>query len=122
MFGMTDWRAVTVGFLVGVVAALFGLLLPGVGQAAAGLLAGFVAGYLADDGILGGVWHGLLAGALGAILLALLLVPLAALLASPFGPVASALGGAGTFVAVSALGLLFALDSAVAGAVGGLLA
>ena len=44
---MTDWQAVLVGFLVGVVASVFAFALPGVGHVAAGLVGGFAAGFLA---------------------------------------------------------------------------
>jgi hypothetical protein len=74
---------------------------------------------MAGGGLVSGAWHGLLAGSLGGLLLAVIfgfgttLVGTVGL--GPFGPI---LGGAVFFVALS-IAVLMALDSALAGAVGG---
>jgi hypothetical protein len=114
-----NWRAVVTGFLVEVVAGLFALALLGVGHAVAGLIGGFVAGYMAGGGLLSGGWHGLVAGSLGGLVLAaafgLGTTVVGTLGLGPLGPF---LGGAVFFVAL-AIAVLMALDSALAGAVGG---
>ena len=53
---VTDWRAIIVGFLVGVASGLVAFALPVIGHVGAGLVAGFVAGALA------GAAGGLIAG------------------------------------------------------------
>ncbi len=113
---MTNWRAVGIGFLVMVVVGLVGLAVPGIGQLFAGLVGGFVAGYIAGGGLLSGAWHGLLAGGFAGFLLALV-VGLAGL---ALGPVGAVVGG-GLAVVILVGSVFLALDSAVAGLVGGLL-
>ncbi len=113
---MTNWRAVVVGFLVTVFAGLVGLVVPGIGQLFAGLLGGFVAGYMAGGGLVSGAWHGLLAGGFAGFLLALVI----GLGSLALGPIGAVVGG-GVAVLVLALTFLLALDSALAGLVGGLL-
>jgi len=118
---MTDWRAVGWGFAVILVGGLLATPLPGIGHVAVGLAGGFLAGYLADSGVLGGAWHGLLAGAIGGIVVAVLFGAIVGLIATvglgPLGPLA---GGAVALAGI-AVAVVLALDSAVAGAVGGLL-
>jgi len=113
---MTNWRAVGTGFLVMVLVSLVGFVVPVLGHLVAGLAGGFVAGYLADDGLLGGAWHGLLAGGLAGFLLALAI----GLFGLALGPVGALVGGGLAFVVALAT-VFFALDSAVAGLVGGAL-
>jgi hypothetical protein len=118
----TNWRAIAIGFVVLVVAGVAGSVLPVVGQIGAGLIGGFVAGYLAEGGLLRGGWHGLVAGSIAGIVLSVLL----ALVVTAFGALATPdlglLGGAGVLVTGLAVTVLFALDSAIAGAIGGLVA
>ena len=121
---MTNWRAVLVGFLVATVLGLFGLALPGIGQLAAGLIGGFVAGYMAGGGLGSGFWHGLLAGALGGILGGLLIALVVGVAGWAFGPLGAAVSGAagfGIFTVAVGLSLVMALESAIAGALGGAL-
>lgn len=119
---MTNWRAVLIGFVVEIVLGVVGLLLPGIGQLAAGLIGGFVAGYIAKAGLGGGAWHGLLAGSIGGIILAIFLTIAVTIIGTiglgPFGP----LLGSFTFLAAIMVAILFAIDSAIGGAIGGLLA
>lgn len=115
---MTDWYAVGVGFVVELVVGVVGLAIPGVGQIGAGFVGGFAAGYLAGGGIGRGAWHGLLAGAIGGVVLAVLLgvaVSVLGLAAGPLGP----LLGLGAFGLALVVAVLLALDSGLAGAVGG---
>lgn len=90
----TDWRAVGYGFVVMVIAGLLASFAPVIGHIGAGLIGGFVAGYVAGGGLVG------LVG----------------------GPIGSLLGGAGVSVIGLFPTLLFAIDSALAGAIGGELA
>ncbi|WP_394738874.1 DUF5518 domain-containing protein [Natronococcus roseus] len=120
---MTDWRSVVIGFLVITIFGIVGLTLPGVGQLAAGLIGGFVAGYLAGGGLGRGFWHGLLAGALGGIVagvLVALVVGVAGWAGGPIGGAMSGLAGFGIFLVALALSFIMALESAIAGAIGGL--
>ncbi|MFC6729388.1 DUF5518 domain-containing protein, partial [Natronoarchaeum mannanilyticum] len=48
---MTNWRAAVVGFLVITVLGAVGVVVPGLGQLAAGLIGGFVAGYMAGGSL-----------------------------------------------------------------------
>lgn len=121
---MTNWRAVLIGFLLAFAISVVGIALPGLGQLTAGLVGGFVAGYLAGGGLLRGFWHGLLAGALGGILLGLFVavaVGLAGWAGGPFGGLLSGIAGLGIFGVVVIVSFVLALESAIAGAVGGLL-
>ncbi|NHN57565.1 MULTISPECIES: DUF5518 domain-containing protein [Halorussus] len=119
---MTNWYAVAVGFVVMTVAGLVGLAVPGFGQLTAGLVGGFVAGYMAAGGVGSGAWHGLLAGSLGGILTALIFgLVVSAVGAMGLGPLGPLLGG-GLFVALVVLALVMGVESALAGAVGALLA
>lgn len=118
---MTDWRAVGIGFLVQLVLGVFAFAIPGLGHVGAGLIGGFVAGYLAGGGLLRGAWHGTLAGAIGGLVVAVLLAGLVTFVGSiGLGPL-GALAGGGVFVLVAVTALLLAIDSAIGGAVGGLL-
>ncbi len=118
---MTDWSAVVWGFVTIVVGGLLATALPGVGHLAAGIVGGAVAGYLAGGGVLSGTWHGLLAGMLGGVVVAVLFGVLVTLVASvglgPFG----ALAGGAVLVGGLAIAFVTAVDSALGGAVGGLL-
>lgn len=116
---MTDWRAVGVGFVVLLVVGAIGLHLPLVGQIGAGLVGGFAAGYLAGGGFGNGAWHGLLAGSITGIVLTVFLAFLGGVLGLGAGPLGGFLGGAGVLLVGVFVTLLFALDSAVAGALGG---
>jgi hypothetical protein len=117
---MTDWRAVGVGFALLVVVGTAGVSVPVVGQVGAGLIGGFAAGYLAGGGAGSGAWHGLVTGSLAGLVVACLVVLFGGLLGGVTGgPLGALVGGFGAFVVVSALTLLFAADSALAGAVGG---
>jgi uncharacterized MnhB-related membrane protein len=119
---MTSWRAVGIGFLVGLIVATVGLALPIIGQIAGGLVGGFLAGYLAGGGLGSGAWHGLLAGAVGGLLIAVFVFVGTSLLGvTVTEPVNAIVGGAGLSLVVVFLSLLFALDSALAGAIGGTL-
>ncbi|WP_318568393.1 DUF5518 domain-containing protein [Salinigranum marinum] len=115
---MTNWRAVAVGFALLVVIGTAGVSVPVVGQLGAGLVAGFAAGYVAGGGPGRGAWHGLVAGSIAGLVVALGVAFLGDAVASG-GPLSALVGGFGALVVVSALTLLFAADSAVAGAVGG---
>lgn len=117
---MTNWRAVAVGFALLVVIGTAGVSVPVVGQLGAGAVAGFAAGYVAGGGPGRGAWHGLVAGSLAGLVVALGVAFLGdAVGVGSGGPLSALVGGFGAFVVVSALTLLFAADSAVAGAVGG---
>ncbi|WIV68225.1 DUF5518 domain-containing protein [Natrialbaceae archaeon AArc-T1-2] len=121
---MTNWRAVMIGFVVAVVIGIVGIALPGLGQLTAGLLGGFVAGYLAGGGLLSGFWHGLLAGALGGIVGGLIIavaVGVAGLALGPVGGLLSGLAGVGIFGFAVLVAFIMALESGLAGAIGGLL-
>jgi len=119
---MTNWRAVGIGFLALLVASVLGVALPLFGHAAAGLVGGFVAGVIAGGGLLRGAWHGLLAGAMAGAVWTVVLAAVGGLLGVVTAdPVVGAVGGAGVLVVGLLLSFVFALDSAVAGAVGGLL-
>lgn len=119
---MTNWYAVIVGFIAWLVVGAIGLTVPGLGQLTAGLLGGFLAGYMARGGAGSGAWHGLLAGSLAGIVFAVILGLGISVLGAPgLGPLAPLVGG-GAFVVVVTLALLFGLESALAGAVGGWLA
>ena len=119
---MTDWRAIGVGFLVGLTVAVVGLALPIIGQIGGGLVGGFIAGYLAGGGLGSGAWHGLPAGAFGGLLVAVFVFVGAAFLGvTVTEPVNAIVGGAGLSLVVLFLAALFALDSALAGAIGGAL-
>ncbi|SFS13162.1 hypothetical protein SAMN05216559_4212 [Halomicrobium zhouii] len=116
---MTNWRAVLWGFVAGIVFGLLAFAIPVIGHVGAGLVAGGVAGYLAGGGLASGAWHGLLAGALDGIVLALLVSPVAALLGGlGGGPVGSLVGGLGVVVIGVLVAAVFAIDSAIGGAIG----
>ncbi len=118
---MVNWRAVLTGFAVEFVLGVFAFALPGIGHAAAGLVGGFVAGWMADDGVWGGAVHGFLAGALGGLLVAVLVLLLGVVFSAtgllPVGLLGLGVGA----IALVFFGLL-AIDSAIAGAIGGFLA
>ncbi len=117
---MTNWRAVAVGFVLVVVVGTAGVSVPVVGQLGAGLVGGFAAGYLAGGGPGSGAWHGLVAGSLAGLTVAVVIGFFGGLVGGVSGgPLGALVGGFGAFVVVAALTLLFAADSAVAGAVGG---
>ncbi|MFC3478088.1 DUF5518 domain-containing protein [Halobacterium litoreum] len=118
---MVKWRAVFAGFAVQFVLGVFAFAIPGVGHAAAGLLGGFTAGWLAKEGVWGGAVNGLLAGALGGLVVASFLV-LASLVVSATGLVPAGLLGLGVAAFSVVVFLLLAVDSAIAGAIGGWLA
>jgi hypothetical protein len=115
----TQWRAVAVGFVVVLVVGAVGLTLPVVGQVGAGLVGGFAAGYLAGGGAGNGAWNGLLAGAISGVLLTVAVALVGGLVGLAAGPLGGLLGGAGVLIVGVVLTLLFAVDSAIAGAVGG---
>jgi hypothetical protein len=117
---MTNWRAVGIGFVVLLVIGIFSPLIPVIGQIGAGLIGGFVAGYLAGGDLRRGAWHGLLAGSItGVVLTAIIAVVGSLIVAGPgMNPFGGFLGGTGLFAIGVALTLLFALDSAIGGAVG----
>lgn len=119
---MTNWYAVIVGFVTWLIVGAIGLTVPGLGQLTAGLLGGFLAGYMAGGGAGGGAWHGLLAGSLGGVVFAVILALGIGLLSAPgLGPLAPLVGGGALVVGIT-LALIFGLESALAGAVGGWLA
>jgi len=118
---MTDWRAVGYGFVVMLIAGLLATFAPVVGHVGAGLIGGFVAGYVAGGGVLSGTWHGLLAGSVSGVVVTLILAAFGGLVGLAGGPVGSLLGGAGVLVVGLFLTFLFAIDSALAGAIGGVL-
>jgi hypothetical protein len=119
---MTDWRAVGYGFVTIVVAGLFATLLPGIGHAFAGALGGFVAGYLAENGVVSGGWHGLLAGMVGGVVVAAFFAGIVTVVGTlGLGPLGALAGGA-VFVAGVVIAFLLALDSALFGLLGGLVA
>ena len=117
---MVNWRAVLTGFVVEFVLGVFAFALPGVGHAAAGLIGGFVAGWMAGGGLWRGAWHGFLAGALGGILVAVIALLFGLVLTATGIEIAGFLG-----LGIGLLALVFfallAIDSAIAGAIGGLL-
>lgn len=121
-YGMTNWYAVFVGFVVSVIAGVVAFAVPGIGHIGAGLIGGFAAGYVAGGGLGSGFWHGLLAGALGGIVVALFL-GLAGTVVGGLagGPVGSLFGGIGIFAAALLVAFIMALDSALGGMVGSLL-
>ena len=110
-------RAVQLLLIAGVLATFA----PVVGHVGAGLIGGFVAGYVAGGGLLSGTWHGLLAGSVSGVVVTLLLAAFGGLVGLAGGPVGSLLGGAGVLVVGLFLTFLFAIDSALAGAIGGVL-
>jgi hypothetical protein len=117
---MTNWRAVGVGFVLLVVIGTAGVSVPVVGQLGAGLVGGFAAGYLAGGGPGSGAWHGLVAGSLAGLVVAVVVAFFGGLVGGVAGgPLGALVSGFGIFVVVSAITLLLAVDSAVAGAVGG---
>lgn len=118
---MVRWMAVVSGFVVGLFVSVLGLALPVIGQIGGGLIGGFVAGWLAPGGFGSGAWHGLLAGAFGGILLAGFIVISTTVLGvtGVVDPVAGLLGGGGLVAAVVFLSVLLAIDSAIGGAIAG---
>ena len=98
-------------------------LAPGIGQLLAGLVGGFVAGYIGSTTIRSGLWHGLLAGSLGGFLLAIpvgILFAVASVgidLTSQFGGL---MVGVGTMVLVLLIATILGANSAIGGAIGGL--
>lgn len=116
---MTNWYAVIVGFVTWLVVGGIGLSFPPFGQLTAGLLAGFLAGYMAGGGLGRGAWHGLLAGSFGGIIFAVILALGIGLLSAPGLGLLSPLVAGGALVGGILLALLFGLESALAGAVGG---
>ena len=119
---MTNWYAVTVGFVVMTVVGVVGIAVPGLGQLTAGLVGGFLAGYMAAGGVGSGAWHGLLAGSLGGVFVAGVLgVAVSILGVAGFGPFGPLLGG-GVFLVVVFVALVMGLESALAGAIGGWIA
>jgi hypothetical protein len=116
---MTDWRAVAAGFAVLVVVGTAGASVPAVGAIGAGLVGGFAAGYLAGDGAGNGAWHGLVAGTLAGLVVAGVVGFLGPAVGATGGSLGALVESHGAVVAVSAITLLFAADSALAGAVGG---
>ncbi|MUV56347.1 hypothetical protein SAMN04487947_3000 [Halogeometricum rufum] len=114
----TDWRAVAVGFVVILVVGAVGLSLPLLGQIGAGLVGGFAAGYLAGGTLGDGAWNGLLAGSISGVVLTLVLALLGSVLGLAGGPLGAFLGGAGVFLVGLVVTVLFAVDSAIAGAIG----
>lgn len=113
--------AVVSGFVVGLLIGVLGLGLPVIGQIGGGLIGGFVAGWLAHGGLVSGAWHGLLAGAFGGMLLAGFIVISTTVLGvtGVVDPVAGLLGGGGLVAAVVFLSALLAIDSAIGGAIAG---
>ena len=119
---MVNWRAVTIGFVIGLLVAIVGFALPVIGQIGAGLIGGFVAGYLAGGGLWRGAVHGLLAGALGGLFITVFVaVAITFLGVVTLQPAGGLLGGLGIAGIGLFLAFLFALDSALAGAIGGVL-
>jgi hypothetical protein len=119
---MTNWRAVLIGFLVGVVASLFAFALPVVGHLGAGFIAGLVAGVVAGGGLASGAWHGLLAGAFGGLVAAVALAAFVTLVGATVSGPGGALAGLGVFAIGAVVAVVFAVDSAIGGAIGGFLA
>lgn len=117
---MVNWRAVLTGFVVEFVLGVFAFALPGVGHAAAGMVGGFAAGWMAGGGFWNGGVHGLLAGALGGLLVVAFVV--VASLAASVAFVPAGILGFGAAVLAFVVFALLAIDSAIAGAVGGWLA
>jgi hypothetical protein len=117
---MVNWRAVLTGFAVEVVLGVFAFALPGVGHAAAGIVGGFIAGWMAGGGFWNGAVHGLLAGALGGLLVVAFIVVASVLAGVAFVP--AGIFGFGAAVFAFVVFTLLAIDSAIAGAVGGWLA
>lgn len=111
---MTDWRAVGWGFLVILVIGIFGAGVPVLGQIGAGLVGGFVAGYVAGGKWTRGAWHGLVAGSITGVVFTLLLAVGGGLISGPAAPIV----GGGILVVGIFVTLLFAIDSAIAGAIG----
>jgi hypothetical protein len=119
---MVDWRAVLTGFAAGLVISIIGLGLPIIGQIGGGLIGGFIAGYLSGGGLASGAWHGLLAGVLGGLVLTVVISLGTALFGFAINEgVSGLLGGVGLFFIGVFLAALLAVDSAIAGAIGGLL-
>jgi hypothetical protein len=114
---MVNWRAVLTGFVVEFVLGVFAFALPGVGHAAAGIVGGFVAGWLAGGGAWKGTVHGALAGALGGVLVVVFLLVASAFVTVAFVP--AGVLGFGVAVLASMAFFLLAIDSAIAGALGG---
>jgi len=120
---MTNWRAVGIGFVVLFVAGALATAIPVVGHIGAGLLGGFAAGYVAGGSFTNGAWHGLLAGAIGGIAVAAVF----ALVVGVFGvaaggPFGGIVGFGGVLFGGAVIALLLAIDSALAGAIGALVA
>jgi len=120
---MTNWRAVGIGFVVLFVAGALATALPVIGHIGAGLLGGFAAGYVAGGGLTNGAWHGLLAGAIGGIAVAAVFALVVGVLGVAVGgPFGGAVGFGGVLFGGAAIALLLAIDSAIAGAIGALVA
>lgn len=118
-----DWRAVGWGFVTFLAVAMFGAGFPVVGQLGAGIVGGLVAGYLAGGGVLNGAVHGAIAGSLTGVAFTLLVAFFGGLLGfAGGGPFGGVVGGTGLLVLGFLVTLVFALDSAVAGAIGAFVA
>lgn len=115
---MVDWKAVTVGFVIILVAGMVGFAVPVLGHAVAGLIGGFAAGYLAGGSLENGAWNGLIAGSISGIILSLFAALLGGVLGFAAGPLGSLIGGFGVLAVGLFLTLIFALDSALGGLVG----
>ncbi|MFC7202775.1 DUF5518 domain-containing protein [Haloferax namakaokahaiae] len=115
---MVDWKAVAVGFVVIVVAGIVGFSVPILGHAVAGLVGGFAAGYLAGGSLENGAWNGLIAGSISGVIVTLIAALIGGALGLAAGPLGSLVGGFGVLAIGIFLTLIFALDSALGGAVG----
>jgi hypothetical protein len=91
---------------------------PIVGHIGAGIIGGLAAGYLAGGGLTNGAWHGLLAGSIAGVVLTLGFAVVVGILGLAGGPLGGALGFGGVLVGGLVVTFIFAVDSALAGALG----
>lgn len=115
---MTNWRAVGIGFVVMIIAGVLATGAPIVGHIGAGIIGGLAAGYVAGGGLTSGAWHGLLAGSVAGIILTLGFAVVVGIFGLAGGPLGGALGFGGVLVGGLAVTFIFAVDSALAGALG----
>ena len=121
---MVNWRAVGWGFVTFLVVAILGAGFPVVGQLGAGVVGGLVAGYLAGGSLLNGAIHGTIAGSINGVAFTVLFALFGGVIgfAAAGNPLGGVLAGTGVLVLGLLLTLVFAVESALAGAVGALVA
>jgi len=119
---MTNWRAVGIGFVVMVIAGVLATGAPIVGHIGAGIIGGLAAGYVAGGSLTSGAWHGLLAGSMAGVVLTIIFAIVVGVFGLFAGPLGGALGFGGVLVGGLVVTFIFAVDSALAGALGAVFA